>query len=145
MWGLRVNRLTELVELGVSSFFARAALAIFLFAIIFFIFMLIIFSALSDQDGTDGIRYASAYLMSIIVSLIFVRVAMTLVADGACRTARQATLELSGLGAALRTAFGTGTAAAYLMFSSSLVFFVLWYLILTNGRGWTKLEWDGIR
>jgi len=142
VWGLRVNRLGELIEMGVKSFFFRTSLGIAIFMIIFFILILIIFSSLGEHDGTDGIRYASAYFMAIVTSLIFVSLAMSVVVGGIVRTARQATLDLSGLGAALRTAFGAGTAAAYLLFAGLLVLFTLWFLILTNGRGFTRLEWD---
>mmetsp|Transcript_27418 Transcript_27418/g.56136 ORF Transcript_27418/g.56136 Transcript_27418/m.56136 type:complete len:923 (-) Transcript_27418:111-2879(-) len=142
-YGLRMNRIGDLLQNGIKSFFFRISAGIMAFMMVWFILFLIVYSALSDNDGSDGIRYASAYFVGIVFTLPFIFLAMSLIGHSIVRTARQATLDMSGLPASLRTAFGGGVGATYLILAALLSFFSLWYLLMTLGRDFTKFDLYG--
>ncbi|KAJ1494191.1 inorganic H+ pyrophosphatase-domain-containing protein [Baffinella frigidus] len=133
LWGVQMNRLGSLVERGVVSVFKLISLFISMFAFVMFVIIIVVFSALSQFNGTDGIRIvcervfsalsqfngtdgirvASAYAVGVAAMLLVVYGSLYITAASVTRTARAA-MSFGGLPGGLRAAAASGTVASLL-------------------------------
>jgi len=117
-WGVQMNKLGGLVNKGVSSFFRLVSIYIAIYAGTVALILIIVFSALSQFNGTDGVRVAFMYAIGVAVTLAFTYVAITVSSVSITRTARAA-MSFGGLPGGLRAAASSGAAVSLFTLAGS--------------------------
>eukprot|EP00281_Chroomonas_sp_CCMP1168_P022628 CAMPEP_0206232930 /NCGR_PEP_ID=MMETSP0047_2-20121206/11693_1 /ASSEMBLY_ACC=CAM_ASM_000192 /TAXON_ID=195065 /ORGANISM="Chroomonas mesostigmatica_cf, Strain CCMP1168" /LENGTH=918 /DNA_ID=CAMNT_0053656729 /DNA_START=47 /DNA_END=2803 /DNA_ORIENTATION=+ len=132
-WGMKMNKLAFLTKRGSTSWFSSMAMYLMVFAVWWFLVILVIFSARQRSDATDGIRYAACYLVAVLVMLFPIYMVMVNCSESFTRTARAA-MNMGGVSGSLRTAFSSGVVAAFLGIGTSVLFLAIMYLFMTLQR-----------
>ena len=132
--GMKMFDLCGLVLRGIRAFSGRIVLYFGMYIFLFFVLILIVFSPMDYYDGSDGIRYASSFLISAFTVLLLVYLTLSLVASSMPRAARMAMDQTNGLSLALRTCFMSAAAGAWVLLGGTLILYAFMYLIMSTNR-----------
>jgi H(+)-translocating pyrophosphatase len=130
----KMNEIADKIKSGAKAFLRTEYLYLTGFVFVFFALLLILYTVQPPSSfKTDGIRYASSFLLGGILSAAAGWVGMSVATDANVRTTQAA--HAHGLARALRVAYSGGAVMGFTVVGFGLLGLSIMYLLVNLGYG----------